>query len=186
MSGGILSYRVLVGQFLGALNIIDGDGNAAVVVAVRSGLQVMQMDARTAPLLAALDQGLREEPSSFYPEAVEDLDSLSNSGLVIDLEDPDFFDPAKFRIIPMGSGRGFDDELGDFKLHGNRSVAVPELAYWAWAYGSTCSSVTQLAELVAKLHPNAGAGDVVQEIQRTIASLHRSGCARIDAALIPE
>lgn len=153
------------------------------MAAVRSGVQVFQFDERMAPLLTALDEGLREEAGSLYPEAEADLKLLIDSGLVADLQNPERLDPSQFRLMPQGVGRGFDDDSLDFRLHGSSSVVVSELAYWAWVYGSTCSSARQTADLVAALHPEATSDGVVNEIRRTLASLHRSGCIKMDTAL---
>jgi hypothetical protein len=168
------------------LNIAGEDGHASLTAAIRSGVQVIQVAPRMAPLLTALEDGLREEPGSFYPEAEEDLSQLLKNGLVLDLQDAEQLDESKYRLIPRGSGGGFDDESLDFRIQGTTSVLVPELAYWAWVYGSTCSSVRQVAELVAALHPNATADAVVRELRRTLVSLHRSGCMKLDAALTSE
>lgn len=178
-----MSYPILVGQFIGLLDIADPNGDVTSVSAIRSGVGLAQLDARNAPLLAALDKGLREEASHLYPEALIDLDDLLSSGLAVDADIPDDIDPEKIRLIPRGTSLGLDEASLDFRLQASTSVLIPELVFWAWVYGSTCSSLKQTAELVSVLHPSADASAVIDLFKQHIIPLHRSGCLALDAAL---
>lgn len=178
-----MSYPILVGQYVGLLDIADSNDGIKKVAAIRSGLGLGQFEARTASLLTALDHGNRHEVNDIYPEASRDLEDLIGSGLALDANFPDTIDPEKVRLVPRGVSMGLDEESLDFRLQGSASVLVPELVFWAWVYGSTCSSLRQTGELVSALHPDADAATVVDLVKDHLVRMHQSGCIALDAAL---
>lgn len=180
--GSRMRYPALVGQYLGLLETTNGNQKQW-ISAVRRGQSIIRIDPRMHPLLSAFSGDGRSSANMFYPEAEADLDSLAVHGLLVDLDDPVSFDPEKYRMVPTGTGLGMAAAAPGFKIAGTSIVTVEQMAYWAWSFASVCPSVQHAAELVADVHPEAGAHQVLTDITGSLAALHRAGCVTIDAAL---
>lgn len=184
-----LEYVVLVGQFLGELQVLDEKGQPESVAAVRRGFHLLQHHPRLSQILRECQVTTRtQDILSAVPGSDLDLERLVDSGDVLTFSATGSLTlaTADFRLTPSGVSGGLDESTATFRIRGTlgNEIEVDEKVFWVWVYSSTCPSIDKTCELVANLVPNTSSDEVRISVLSALPALLRNGCIQVDSALV--